>query len=446
MRFDVVVVGAGAAGMMCAAEAGRRGRRVLLIEHASKIGERIRISGGGRCNFTNRDAGPANYLSQNPDFCRSALARFTPRDFIARIEKRGIRYHEKTLGQLFCDESSQQVIDLLVDAVDEAGVQWAHPCAVHRVAALPAGGGPPTGIAAGDDRPQVGAASADAVPGRGTDRFELVTDHGTFRCGSVVVATGGLAVPKLGATPFGYRLAEQFGLRIVPPRPGLVPLALAPETLRTLAPISGVSFEAEAALAAKSDARRAANDSQSTPDNARFREKVLVTHRGLSGPAILQISNYWQMQDHGRASSAKRDVTIDLFPGADAAAWLDHRAGSRALLSNLLAERLPRSFAHGWCALHGWDKPIADFDGAERERVAATLHRWTISPSGTLGYGKAEVTLGGVDTDELSSKTMETRRVPGLYFVGEVVDVTGWLGGYNFQWAWSSGWAAGQVA
>jgi len=403
VRFDVVVVGAGAAGMMCAAEAGRRGRRVLLIEHVAKIGERIRISGGGRCNFTNRDAGPANFLSQNPDFCRSALARFTAGDFIARIEKRGIRYHEKTLGQLFCDESSQQVTDLLVDDVNVAGVQWAHPCVVHRVATL-----------------------EDA--GQDNDRFELATDQGAFRCRSLVIATGGLAVPKLGATPFGYRVAEQFGLRIVAPRPGLVPLALAPETLTTLAPISGVSFEADTVLG-----------------NARFREKVLVTHRGLSGPAILQISNYWQMQSYDGAT-AKRDVTIDLFPGDDAAAWLARRAQSRALLSNVLAERLPRSFAQGWCALHGWDRPVADLGGAERERVAATLNRWPISPSGTLGYNKAEVTLGGIDTDELSSKTMEARRVPGLYFIGEVVDVTGWLGGYNFQWAWSSGWVAGQFA
>ncbi len=424
MHFDVVVVGAGAAGLMCAAEAGRRGRRVLLIEHAAKIGERIRISGGGRCNFTNRDAGPANYLSQNPDFCRSALARFTARDFIARIEKRGIRYHEKSRGQLFCDESSQQVIDLLVDAIDDAGVAWAHPCLVHSVARLPA---------------DVDSARTDAGLDGGRDRFELVTDRGTFRCRSVVVASGGIAMPKLGATPFGYRLAEQFGLSIVPPRPALVPLALPPETLTTLAPISGVSFEAEAALAERSDA-------PSALDRARFREKVLVTHRGLSGPAILQISSYWQMQEYGRASGPKRDVTIDLFPGTDAAAWLAQRARSRALLANLLAEKLPHSFARGWCALHGWDKPMAEFDAAARERIAATLNGWAIAPSGTLGFSKAEVTLGGVDTDGLSSKTMEARSVPGLHFIGEVVDVTGWLGGYNFQWAWSSGWVAGQVA
>ena len=404
--------------MMCAAEAGRRGRRVLLIEHAAKIGERIRISGGGRCNFTNIHAGPAHYLSQNPDFCRSALARFSARDFVARIEQRGIRYHEKTLGQLFCDESSQQVIDLLVAALADAGVQWAHPCVVHHV----------------------------ATAGRGNDQFELVTDHGSFLCQSLVVATGGLAVPKLGATPFGYRLAEQFGLRIVASRPGLVPLALEPRTLTTLAPISGVSFGAEVALATASDTHRAAGDPSSTSANARFREKVLVTHRGLSGPAILQVSSYWQMQDYQRTSGAKRGVAIDLFPGDDAAAWIAHRARSQALLSNLLAERLPRSFAQGWCAMHGWDKPMAELGGRERERVATTLHAWTIAPSGTLGFGKAEVTLGGIDTEELSSKTMEARRVPGLYFIGEVVDVTGWLGGYNFQWAWSSGWVAGQFA
>jgi predicted Rossmann fold flavoprotein len=446
MRFDVVVVGGGAAGMMCAAEAGRRGRRVLLIEHAAKIGERIRISGGGRCNFTNRDAGPANYLSQNPDFCRSALARFTARDFTARIEQRGIRYHEKTLGQLFCDGSSQQVIDLLVAAVDDAGVQWAHPCAVQRVATLPAAGDLHTGAPEPDDRRDSGTPEAGATTCHGTDRFLLVTDRGSFRCRSVVVATGGLAVPKLGATPFGYRLAEQFGLRIVPPRPGLVPLALAPETLTTLAPISGVSFTAQAALAVPRDVRRAAGHSSSPPDNARFRDKVLVTHRGLSGPAILQISSYWQMQDYGRAAGAKRGVVIDLLPGGDAAAWLARHARSRTLLANLLAERLPRSFAQGWCALHGWNAPVAELGDTERARVAAALHGWTISPSGTLGFAKAEVTLGGVDTAELSSKTMEARRVPGLYFIGEVVDVTGWLGGYNFQWAWSSGWVAGQVA
>ena len=440
MHYDVVIVGAGAAGIMCAAEAGRRGRRVLLIEHAARIGERIRVSGGGRCNFTNRDAGPANYLSQNPDFCRSALARFGARDFIGRVERRGIRYHEKTLGQLFCDGSSQQVIDLLLDAVADAGVQWAHPCAVLRVAALPAAGERHGGTAAHDGE------RAGAAAGHGGDRFELVTDRGAFRCNALVVASGGLAMPKLGASPFGYRLAEQFGLAIVAPRPGLVPLALAPETLTTLAPISGVSFEVETALAAPAGASAGSGLSQAVPDGARFREKALVTHRGLSGPAILQISSYWQMQDYARASGARRDVVVDLFPGDDPGAWLAPHANSRTLLSNLLAQRLPRSFAQGWCALHGWDRPVAELGRAARERVAATLHAWPISPSGTLGFAKAEVTLGGVDTAELSSKTMEARRCAGLYFVGEVVDVTGWLGGYNFQWAWSSGWVAGQFA
>jgi predicted Rossmann fold flavoprotein len=444
MRFDVVVIGGGAAGMMCAAEAGRRGRRVLLIEHAPKIGERIRISGGGRCNFTNRDVGPANFLSQNPDFCRSALARFTPRDFTLRIEKRGIRHHEKTLGQLFCDDSSQQVIDMLVADVADAGVQWAHPCVVHRVAMLPAAVEDNAG--ATDERPGTGTPAAHAGAVRRGERFEVVTDRGSFRCQSLVVATGGLAVPKLGATPFGYRLAEQFGLAIVAPRPGLVPLALAPETLTTLAPISGVSFDAQTALGEPEALRRAAGRAPPAAPIPRFREKVLVTHRGLSGPAILQISSYWQMQDYGRASGAKRGVSIDLFPGADAAAWLAQHARSRAVLGNLLAERLPRSFAHGWCALHGWNAPMAELDGAHRARIAAALRAWTIAPSGTLGFAKAEVTLGGVDTAELSSKTMEARRAPGLYFVGEVVDVTGWLGGYNFQWAWSSGWVAGQFA
>ncbi len=284
------------------------------------------------------------------------------------------------------------------------------------------------------------AANAAAGGGPRHDRFELATDRGTVRCQSIVVATGGIAVPKLGATPFGYRLAEQFGLRIVTPRPGLVPLALPPQMLTTLAPISGVSLDAETSLAP-------IDGSRSTSAHPRFREKLLVTHRGLSGPAILQISSYWQMADRERGASRTRsDVVIDLLPGDDAAAWLATHARSRALLSNVLAERLPRSFAQGWCALHGCDKPVTELGHEERGRVGATLNRWAISPSGTLGFGKAEVTLGGIDTDELSSKTMEARRVPGLYFVGEVVDVTGWLGGYNFQWAWSSGWVAGQFA
>jgi predicted Rossmann fold flavoprotein len=396
LRFDVIVIGAGAAGMMCAAQAAARGRKVLLIEHAVKLGERIRISGGGRCNFTNRSVGPANFISRNPHFCRSALARFSERDFIAMVERRGIRYHEKTLGQLFCDESSAQITDMLKDACDQAGVQWAHPCAVQAVL----------------------RSTSE------TERFSVASDHGTFGCESIVVATGGLALPQIGATPFGYKLAEQFGLPIVKPRPALVPLALAPEVLQPLKALSGLSIDAIARCAERQPA---------------FRENVLITHRGLSGPAILQISSYWQAQEDVRGP-----ISLDLLPDTDAASWLALHRHSKGALASLLAEPLPKRFAQEWCALHGWERPLNEMSNRDLESVAQTLKNWPLMPSGTLGYAKAEVTLGGIDTDALSSKTMETTSVPGLYFIGEVVDVTGWLGGYNFQWAWSSGWVAGQ--
>ncbi|MBS0335359.1 MAG: NAD(P)/FAD-dependent oxidoreductase [Proteobacteria bacterium] len=398
MRLDVIVIGAGAAGMMCAAQAAARGRGVLLIEHAAKVGERIRISGGGRCNFTNRSVGPGNFLSQNPHFCRSALARFSARDFIAMVERRGIRYHEKTLGQLFCDDSSAEIIAMLRAACDEAGVRWAHPCAVQ----------------------SVGRA------GPGGPRFAVATDRGTFQCDSLVVATGGLALPQIGATPFGYKLAEQFGLGIVPPKPALVPLALAPEVLLRLKTLSGLSIDAV---------------TRCVPGQPVFREGVLVTHRGLSGPAILQISTYWQAQ-----ADPKRPIQVDLLPSTEARAWLAGHRHSKALLATLLAERLPRRFAQEWCAMHGWERPLNEMSSKEVEAAGSALKGWTLAPSGTLGYAKAEVTLGGIDTAGLSSKTMEAVAVPGLYFIGEVVDVTGWLGGYNFQWAWSSGWVAGQYA
>ena len=401
MHFDVIVIGAGAAGMMCAAQAGRRGRRVLIIDHSAKLGERIRISGGGRCNFTNRDVGAENYLSQNPHFCRSALARFSQRDFIAMIERRRISYHEREHGQLFCDDTAQDIIDMLKDDCDGAGAQWAMPCAVSAIEPI--------------ENHEEGL------------RFAVATGLGTFRCQSLVIASGGLAAPKMGASPFGYKIAEQFGLRVVPPKPALVPLALAPETLAPLKPLAGSTLDAGAHC-----------------DGGSFRENVLITHRGLSGPAILQISSYWQMQEYG--GGKKQPIEIDLLPDLDAAAWLAEHRRSKALLSNLLAERLPRRFAHEWCALFGWTKPVNELSQRELDTAAQALKGWALLPSGTLGYAKAEVTLGGVDTGELSSKTMEAKPAPGLYFIGEVVDVTGWLGGYNFQWAWSSGWVAGQVA
>lgn len=404
MQFDVIVIGAGAAGMMCAAQAGARGRRVLLVDHADKLGERIRISGGGRCNFTNRSVSADNYLSQNPHFCRSALARFTQHDFIAMLDKRRIAYHEREHGQLFCNDSAEEIIAMLRDACVDAGVRWAMPCAV-----------------AGVERLE----NDVLLPWR------VLTDQGTFRSQSLVVATGGLAIPKIGASPFGYRLAEQFAIPVVPPRPALVPLALAPELLAPLKPMAGATLDASAQF-----------------DEAAFRENVLITHRGLSGPAILQISSYWQMQEY--RSGKKSPVVIDLLPGIDAGDWLESQRQGRVHLPNLLAERLPRRFAHEWCMLQGGDKavnrPIGELGRRDLERIAGLLNAWPLMPAGTLGFAKAEITLGGVSTVALSSKTMAARDVPGLYFIGEVVDVTGWLGGYNFQWAWSSGWVAGQFA
>jgi len=387
--YDVVVIGAGAAGMMCAAQAGQRGRRVLLIEHYHLLGEKIRISGGGRCNFTNTGAGPAHFLSQNPDFCRSALARYTPRHFISLVEQYGIAYHEKKLGQLFCDDTAQDIIRMLKAECDRGNVQWRMPCPVAGVV-------------------------------RRTDGFEIATPQGPLRCASLVIATGGLSVPKIGATPLGYRIAEQFGLAVVPPRPGLVPLAFAPEALARFGDLSGVSVDAEVAC-----------------NGGRFRESLLFTHRGLSGPAILQISSYWD---------GRTPLSIDLLPGEDAAAWLCAQANSQAQLPTLLAQRLPKRFAQQWCAAHGVAMPMRHLGETRLREIAAQLHDWQVLPSGTLGYQKAEVTCGGVATGGLSSKTMGATDVPGLHFIGEVVDVTGWLGGYNFQWAWASGHAAGQFA
>jgi len=384
---DVVVVGAGAAGMMCAATAARRGRRVLLVEHYDVVGEKIRISGGGRCNFTNLHAGPGNYLSQNPDFCRSALARYTPAHFIALVERHGIAYHEKKLGQLFCDGSSRAIVEMLRNECADAGVAWSIPCGVRDVA-------------------------------RAAQAFHVTTTQGEVRCESLVVASGGLTVPKIGATPFGYRLAEQFGLAVVAPRPALVPLACTPAFLDRFGELAGLSVDAAV-----------------SHGDGQFRENVLFTHRGLSGPAILQISSYWD---------TRSPIVIDLLPGVDAAAWLAAHARGDAHLYTVLAERLPARLARQWALAHDAALPMRELGEARLRELGALLNGWCVAPSGTLGYNKAEVTQGGVDTRGLSSRTMEAASVPGLYFIGEVVDVTGWLGGYNFQWAWASGHAAGQ--
>jgi len=383
--WDVIVIGAGAAGMMCAAQAGQRGRRVLLIDHSSKLAEKIRISGGGRCNFTNLHCRPENYLSQNPHFCRSALARFTPQHFIALVERHGIKYHEKTLGQLFCDDSAQQIIAMLKAECALGKVAWRMPCDVLAVT-------------------------------REDDVFHVATSQGSYRAPALVIATGGLTVPKIGASPFAYRIAEQFGLNIIPPRPALVPLSFAPETLAQFGDLSGVSLDVAVSC-----------------NGGRFREHLLLTHRGLSGPAILQISSYWNPGDF---------ISINLLPDQDVRSWLEAAHASRARFDNLLAKALPKRFAQQWCAANHLEKPMQQFTSDELINAAEALCNWRVRPSGTLGYNKAEVTLGGVDTDGLSSKTMEAKSVPGLYFIGEAVDVTGHLGGFNFQWAWASGNAA----
>ena len=395
-KKDVVVIGAGAAGMMCALEAGKRGRKVLLLDHATNLAEKIRISGGGRCNFTNRYAGPDDFLSHNPHFCRSALARFSPQDFIVLVEKYGIHYHEKKLGQLFCDESSQQIIDLLRKECSAAGVEWRMPCLVQSIS-LP-------------------------EPGPDSDgRFLLKTDQGSVITDSLVIATGGLSIPQIGASPFGYRVAEQFGIAVTPLRPGLVPLTFAPEQLLQFAGLTGVTIDAEVSCNGK-----------------HFRENVLITHRGLSGPAILQISSYWLPGDV---------IHINLLPDLNPAALLLDQRHSSTMLPNLLAQYLPRRFTQAWCDSTPATQPLRmlqHYTERELQEIAAQIQGWQVIPSGTVGYRKAEVTLGGIDTRELSSKTMQSEKVSGLYFIGEVLDVTGHLGGFNFQWAWSSGYAAGQ--
>jgi len=396
--FDVAVIGAGAAGLFCAAQAGQRGLRVLLLDHADKLAEKIRISGGGRCNFTNRDATPAQFHSANPHFARSALARYTPADFVALVQRHRIAFHEKHRGQLFCDDSSQQVIDLLLRECEDGRVERWQPCAVAAV------------------RAQAGAGGA---------RFDLDTARGPVAARSVVVATGGLPIPKIGATDFGLRLARQFGHALVEPRPALVPLVFDAPAWAPFVPLAGVSLEV--GIAAGTGKGRAA-----------FVEDLLFTHRGLSGPAVLQASSYWRP---GEA------LEIELAPGTDWAAVLARaKASSRRQLGNELALHLPQRLAQAWLERLGLpaERPLPEVGDKALRQLAESLARWRIVPVGTEGWKKAEVMAGGVDTREIDSRTLESRRVPGLHFIGEVLDVTGWLGGYNFQWAWASAHACAE--
>ncbi len=403
-NFDVVVLGAGAAGLMSAIEAGRRGRRVAVLDHADRIGKKILISGGGRCNFTNLNLRAESYLSQNPHFAKSALSRFTPADILALVEKHGIRYHEKTLGQLFCDQSAQLIVAMLERECRDANVRILTGVKIERVCRT-------------EYRP-----ASEQSP-----RFTIETLVGTFRASSLIVATGGLSIPKMGATALGYQLAEQFGHAVVPCRPALVPLVFAPEDHDRWCDLSGLSAEV---IASSTGAKR-----PGAKPAPRFREKMLITHRGLSGPAILQVSSYWQ---------PGQPIELDLAPGANPLSPLFEKNARRDTAAVIAALRavLPARLAERWLAV----APPKGWTNAALEQYERDLHAWRIVPAGTEGYAKAEVTAGGVDTAEMDAKTMESRKIPGLYFVGEVVDVTGWLGGYNFQWAWASGASAGRSA
>jgi predicted Rossmann fold flavoprotein len=397
MVFDVAVVGAGAAGMMCAATAAQQGKRVVLIDHAAKLAEKIRISGGGRCNFTNINAGPANFLSENPHFARSALSRYTPHDFLALVKKHRIAFHEKHKGQLFCDDSAEQIIEMLKDECAAGDVHWRMPSKVESVTQTEQG-------------------------------FLLATDSGEIEAAALVIATGGLSIPKIGATDFGYRIAKQFGLNIIEPRPALVPLTFNEQEWAPFVPLAGISLEVDV----ETGSLKGRN-----PTGARFREDLLFTHRGLSGPAILQISSFWQ---------PGAPITINLLPEMDVAqALVEGKSTIKKQLGNVIAQWLPARLAEGLLQAHGFaaDARLADMKDEQLRKLGRALNQWTITPNGSEGYRKAEVTRGGVDTKELSQQSMMAAKVPGLYFIGEAVDVTGWLGGYNFQWAWASGVAAG---
>lgn len=403
-KFDVVIVGAGAAGLFCAGVAGQLGLKVLVIDHAAKVAEKIRISGGGRSNFTNRDTGPTNFLSDNPRFCRSALSRYTPADFVALMQKHQIAFHEKHKGQLFCDHSAEDLINMLLAECAAGGVTRWQPCGVKNIRFL-----------------------ASSAYGESASSYEIESDQGTVHCGAVVVASGGLSIPKIGATDWGYRIARQFDIPVIAPRPALVPLTFDADAWSPFAQLSGLSLPVKIATGSKKT-------------SITFTEDLLFTHRGLSGPGVLQISSYWQPDT---------PIRLNLAPEVDITQHLNAaKATSRKLIANELASLVPSRLADTWvgqgAALgHNWVRPVNEATDKSLNALAERLSRWELTPTGTEGYKKAEVTAGGVDTVALSSQTMESRQ-SGLYFIGEVVDVTGWLGGYNFQWAWASGFACAQ--
>lgn len=384
MKFDAIIIGGGAAGLFCAIEAGKRGRKVLVVEHNAQVGRKILISGGGRCNFTNLVVRPENFISNNPHFCKSALARYSSQDFIELVKKHNINFYEKTLGQLFCRERSHLIVDMLLTECNKAGVEILTDCSAKKVSRQ--------------------------------DLFKIETNKGIFRSESLVIATGGLSFPKIGASDFGYKIAKQFGVKVVQTRPSLVPLVFSKET--NLKSLAGISI-----------------DSKASVGNRSFRENILFTHRGLSGPAVLQISNYWEQE---------KPIKYDLIPGVEALDLFTENRGSKQTLINFLSKFLPNRFAESFVTQYFQNKAVNQLSNKEIEIIAETLNNWQVLFGETEGWDKAEVTLGGVDTNEISSKTMESARVSNLYFIGEVLDVTGWLGGYNFQWAWSSGFACGQ--
>jgi predicted Rossmann fold flavoprotein len=387
MDKDVIIIGAGAAGLMCAIEAGQRGRSVLVLDHNKNVGAKIRISGGGRCNFTNTEVSSANFISQNPHFCKSALARYTQHDFISLIQKHNIPFHERNHGQLFCDDSADYIIRMLLDECRKVNVEIQTNAHVRTITK--------------------------------SNKYSLITDHSLLETSSLVIATGGLSIPTLGSTDFGLKIAELFGLGVIPPKPGLVPLTFHEKDFQSIQELSGISLDAEVSCNGMS-----------------FRENILLTQRGLSGPAILQISSYWNIGD---------SISVNLLPGIDVLNELNRQHHSKKHLSTILEQFLPNRFVKVWLEQFGGSEAMFNYSHARLREISNALIHWRINPTGTEGYKKAEVTVGGIDTGELSSKTMESKKVPGLYFIGELVDVTGWLGGYNFQWAWSSGWAAGQV-